>query len=120
MSKFKCHNCGRQVESDKLTKDTEWVCTCGAVNVVPLLDGTGDDAVSCLAPTGFEWQLPSGVLEGPRGKIYITAQGTQMTKDEFMTAFKVDPDLALEYMRKLGEEGKPGFFNTSTLGRKKK
>ena len=117
MVKLKCHNCGREIEVE--TPPKEFVCTCGAVNVVPTFDGTGDAACTCLVPTGFEWQEPAGVKAGPGGKIYITAQGTEMTKDEYIKAFKLDPDLALAYMRELGREGKEGYTNVSTLGKKK-
>jgi len=31
---------------------------------------------------------------------YVTAQGSHMTKEEYMAAFGLDPDVALENMRK--------------------
>lgn len=95
---LKCHNCGSEKETDNPPK--EFICkVCGGANVVDLTDGTADSAGGCIAPTGFEWQLPAGVLEGPTGKIFVTAQGTHMTKAEFIDAYKIDPGIALAYMR---------------------
>lgn len=98
MVTLKCHNCGS--ESDFGAKPKEFKClVCGAVNVVPLTDGAADQACGCIAPTGFEWTLPAGKLSGPAGTIYVTAQGSHMTKAEYIEAFGLDPDIALEYMR---------------------
>ena len=114
MVMLKCHGCGAEKETDKRPK--EFVCKdCGAVNVVDYGDGTADDAASCITPKGFEWELPAGVLEGPKGKIYVTAQGSQMSKEEYMDCFGIDPDLAKAWMKKMGTEGKEGFKTLSTL-----
>lgn len=95
---LKCHNCGS--EKEPVTVPKEFVCkVCGAVNVVMLNDGTADSAGGCIAPTGFEWTLPAGKLDGPAGTIYVTAQGTHMTKVEYIETFGLDPDIALAYMR---------------------
>lgn len=115
--KLKCHGCGREVEVEKAPK--EFVCSdCGCVNIVPIVTDS-DEPLGCIPPTGFEWTLPSGVLEGPQGKIFETAQGSHMSKQEYIDAFGFDPELAIEWERKMGREGKPGYFNSSTLGRKK-
>lgn len=42
-------------------------------------------------------------------KIYITAQGSEMTKQEYIEAFGIDPDLARAWMQKMGRKGKSGF-----------
>lgn len=96
---LKCHNCGSERETDNPPK--EFVCRiCGAVNVIPLTDGTAGEAAGCLPPTSFEWTLPAGVLTDAVGrKIYVTAQGSQMTKEEYIDAFGLDPEIALIYMR---------------------
>lgn len=95
---LKCHNCGSEKETDNPPK--EFVCKiCGGVNVVALTDGTADQAGGCISPTSFEWQLPAGVLDGPMGKIFVTAQGSHMTKAEYIEAFGLDPEIALAYMR---------------------
>jgi len=113
LRKVKCVNCG----TEKETALPEYRCSeCGAANVVPTFDGTAEEACTCLAPTGTEWTKPAGKL--PDGR-YTTAQGTIVTKEEFMEAYNTDPDLALEYMRKLGREGEPGVFNTSSLGKQR-
>jgi hypothetical protein len=113
---LKCHGCGREAKTDRPPK--EFVCkVCGAVNVVPDTD-TASEACGCLPPRGFEWTLPAGVKERPDGKIFITAQGTEMSKAEYIEAFGIDPEVAKAWMEKMGHEGKPGFKNLSTLGRK--
>lgn len=112
-----CHGCGSEKEVSQPPK--EFICgECGAVNVVPR-DMSNPDACGCLSPTGFEWCLPAGVVESVSGqKIYTTAQGTKMSREEFVKTFGVDPEIMLARMRKLGIEGKPGFYNTSSLGTK--
>jgi len=103
MVTLKCHNCGSERETDNPPK--EFVCRiCGAVNVVPLIDGTAGEAAGCMPPTGFEWKLPAG-FKGPNDpalgeKIYITAQGDEMTRQEYIEEFHIDPELALAYRPK--------------------
>jgi hypothetical protein len=95
---LKCHNCGSEKEVKSPPK--EFVCkVCGGVNVVPATDGTSSEACGCIAPTGFEWTLPAGKIKSPAGIIYVTSQGSHMTKKEYIDAFGLDPDIALEYMR---------------------
>lgn len=97
--KLKCHNCGAGVEFSTAPK--EFVCpVCGAVNVVPVYTGVSDEELGCLAPTGFEWTLPTGKNGNPiTGFEYVTAQGTHMTREEYIQTFGVDPEIALQYMR---------------------
>ncbi|MCX8207422.1 MAG: hypothetical protein N3G75_06280 [Methanothrix sp.] len=96
---LKCHNCGSEADFKIMPK--EFVCSvCGAVNVVPQISEAADEPLSCLAPTGFEWQLPAGKIGNPVfGFKYITAQGTQMTREEYLATFKIDPEVALQFMR---------------------
>ncbi|MDH7596875.1 MAG: zinc ribbon domain-containing protein [Methanothrix sp.] len=98
--RLKCHNCGTAVEYEVPPK--EFVCAvCGAVNVVPVYTGASDEELGCISPTGFEWQMPAGRIGNPvLGYKYVTAQGTQMTREEYLAAFKIDPEVALSYMRK--------------------
>lgn len=95
---LKCHNCGTEHDFGTLPK--EFVCkNCGAVNVVPPVEAY-DDPLGCLAPTGFEWQLPAGRMEDAMGRVwYTTAQGTRMTREEYLETFKLDPEIAMRYMR---------------------
>lgn len=97
---LKCHNCGNVVEVS-LETPKEFVCTnCGAVNVIPRAE-TYDAPLDCLAPTGFEWKLPAGKIGNPIiGYQYVTAQGSYMTREEYIATFKIDPEIALEYMRR--------------------
>ena len=121
MTKFVCHNCRNKVD---LPKDTQiWGCkTCGCVNDVPLHDGTGDAAVDCIAPPGWAgWTLPAGRHRDPSGNtLYQVGTGhTWLTKDQYIAQLGIDPEIALDAMRKLGEQGVPGHFNCSTLARRK-
>lgn len=113
-----CHGCGS--EKKVYIFPREFCCKdCGAVNVVPLGEGTSNEPIGCIPPKGFEWTLPAGVKADPTDKkIYITAQGSEMTKKEFMDVFGCDPDIMRTAMRKLGIEGVEGFKNLSTLGKK--
>jgi hypothetical protein len=117
---YKCHGCGDVKEYPKQLK--EWVCTtCGCINVVENYSPDADNVCDCVPPKGFEWKFPSGVKEDVMGnKIYISAQGTEMTKEQFMDSFGFDPDIALARMRELGSKGKEGYVNCSTLGRQHK
>ncbi len=96
-----CHNCGAKYAEPEGLRLKEFVCqNCGAVNVVPQGDGAGDEPLNCLAPTGFEWKLPAGRIGNPVvGYEYITAQGTHMSREEYTMTFKIDPEIALRYMR---------------------
>lgn len=97
---YKCHNCGEVSKFETPLK--EFVCQhCGAVNVVPdVPDRTSDEPLGCLAPTSFEWTLPAGRIESVTGQIwYVTAQGTHMTRPEYIAAFGFDPEIALKKMR---------------------
>jgi hypothetical protein len=74
-----------------------------------------------LLPEGPEYLLPSGVLKGAGGKIlYTTADdGTGLTREDWVETFGYDPVIVLENMRRLGKEGVEGYFNTSSLGKRK-
>ncbi len=98
MVELKCHNCGSIKEVDNPPK--EFICkNCGAVNVVELGDGTADQACGCIAPTGKEWQEPAGFKIIGGEKIWITAQGSEMTKEEYIEAFGKDPEIYQEWMK---------------------
>ena len=116
---LKCHGCGSVKETNKNPK--EFVCkNCGAVNMVPEGDGTSLAPLGCTPPKGFEWTLPSGKQTDPSGKtIYVTAQGSMMSKKEFIETFGCDPDIMLRKMREMGVKGVKGYKNLSTLGKLK-
>ncbi len=119
--KFKCHNCNRELELPDDTK--EWGCkNCGCVNEVPEFDGTADQACGCLAPPGWNgWDLPSGEHQDPTGRWWFkTAQGRWLTEDQYTKQLGLNPRIAKEAMRRLGREGVEGFYNCSSLGRKKR
>lgn len=120
MTKFKCHQCGAVKELASDTK--EWGCNnCGSVNVVPQFDGTGDEACTCLVPPRWAgWAKPAGARQSPGEEtLYQTAQGTWLTEEQYIRDLGIKPSIVLEAMRKLGREGTPGYFNCSTLGKRK-
>lgn len=118
----KCANCGviRTFEKDLPKK---FCCSgCGVLNTPqPETAGTGDQACGCLLPTSFEWIEPSGKLEPAGGEpLFTTADdATPLTRIEWIETFGRDPVVVLEIMRNLGRKGKEGYFNTSTLGKKR-
>ena len=116
MKKVKCHGCGRQLEIND--NDPEFMCRiCGAKNVVPDNE-FGAEVIGCVPPKGFEWALPSGKLVSPTGEtIYVTAQGSHVTKETFIRIYGCDPDITLKNMRKMGITTIEGYKNLSTLGR---
>lgn len=113
----RCQGCGKTITIN--SEDKEFVCrTCGAVNVVPEGNGFADSPLGCISPKGFEWTLPSGVLKSADGKIiYVTAQGTHLSKESFIRIFGCDPEITLANMRKLGVQDIEGYRNLSTLKR---
>ena len=121
MVKLICHGCGDEKDVAKDAVPKEFVCQkCGAVNVVSE-DYSSTDAAACLPPKGFEWKLPAGKKTNAAGEtVYVTAQGTEMTKKQFLETFGVDADIMIRKMREMGEKGVKGYTNTSTLGRKRK
>jgi hypothetical protein len=121
MEKAKCAKCGALREFEKLPK--KFCCSeCGILNTPrPETAGTGAQACGCLLPEKFEWKMPSGVLE-PVGSepLYTTADdATGLTRKEWTETFGYDPVIVIASMRKLGKEGKEGYYNTSTLGKEK-
>ena len=61
-----------------------------------LLDSSLEsDYLSCVDPTGFEWTMPSGKV-GPN---YVDAFGNQMSREEYIATYNVDPEYAYQYMR---------------------
>jgi hypothetical protein len=107
----KCFNCGAKNEVDVepvLTSGkikVTFVCQeCGAVNVVDVdpqdLDDKEQDWL-CVPPTGFEWVLPSGKITPIIGDpIYVSAFGEYLSRNAYLLKYKVDPEIAYQYMRK--------------------
>jgi len=117
----KCAKCGAIAKFDKLPK--KFCCSeCGILNTPqPATAGTGDQACGCILPEKFEWKLPVGGITSPTGEeLFTTADdGTALSRKEWIETFGYDPVVVLAAMRKLGEDGKEGYTNLSTLGRKK-
>ncbi len=123
MVKLKCANsrCGHITELPAMPK--KFVCSeCGVLNTPqPATSGSGDEACGCLLPEGFEWLLPAGEFEGPKGPEFATADdGTRLTLDQWIEDFGSDPRKLRAWMTKMGIEGRPGYANLSTLGRRQR
>jgi hypothetical protein len=55
----------------------------------------------CIPPRGFEWVLPSGKIMPIIGDpIYVSAFGEYLSRNDYLQKYKVDPEIAYEYMRK--------------------
>lgn len=121
MTDYKCHNCPHTAKLPAGTK--EWVCSnCGCVNVVPNFDGTASQACTCLAPPQWAgWDLPAGDHMDAIGRVWFkTASGTWLKEDDYTRQLGINPRIAQEAMRRLGREGVEGYFNCSTLGKRKR
>ncbi|VVB67351.1 Uncharacterised protein [uncultured archaeon] len=83
MKKFICQNCGcvNEVTADTLTDDEE-------------------DWLECALPQGFEWILPAGKITPVLGEpIYISAHGEQLTYQQYLDEYNIDPEIAYRLMR---------------------
>ena len=120
MVNLKCAGCGAITVLPAMPK--KFICrSCGAPNT-PQPDGagSGSEACSCILPTSFEWKLPAGIIGLEPNIMYATPDdpGVYLTRSEWIEVYGADPKAQLEYMRKLGKEGMPGFTNLSTLKRR--
>jgi hypothetical protein len=108
--KCKCFNCGTINEIDvepvdKGTVQIHFVCqNCGALNTLDVDPQNPDNKEQdwlCLPPTGFEWVLPAGKITPIIGDpIYISAFGEHLSRKVYLERYKVDPEIAYQYMRK--------------------
>jgi len=56
--------------------------------------------LKCITPTGFEWILPAGEVTTVTGKVfYVTAEGTWLSKEEYIDRYGLDPEIAYRNMR---------------------
>jgi transcription elongation factor Elf1 len=106
-----CFNCGAKNEVDIEPILTSgkipifFVCQeCGALNEVDVDPQNLNDREQdwlCLPPKGFEWVLPSGKIVPIIGDpIYVSAFGEYLSRNAYLKKYKVDPEIAYEYMRK--------------------
>ena len=84
----------------------KFICNnCGAVNTAEitsqdLSDPNDDDWLPCVLPTGFEWTLPAGKITPVVGDpIYISASGEQLSRDDYILKYNIDPEIAYQLMR---------------------
>jgi hypothetical protein len=106
----KCHKCSfinvLQAEPIGATGKVEimFACAnCGALNEINIDFSDPANPVEewlCLPPTGFEWSLPSGKIKPAAGDpIYVSAIGEHLSRENYIDRYKVDPEVALKYMR---------------------
>ena len=82
-------------------KQVKCICPqCGTVSLADVKETTEDGWLPCVAPGGFEWTLPSGKITPVVGApIYVDAFGKQMSYQDFLTKYNVDPEIAYTKMR---------------------
>ncbi len=83
-----------------------FICkNCGAVNVAKiteedLKDPGAADWLNCVLPSGFEWALPAGKITPIVGDpIYISAGGEQLSREDYLMKYNIDPEVAYQLMR---------------------
>ncbi len=85
IKKFICKNCGVVNEAEITVDD---------------LADPGDDWLQCDLPTGFEWTLPAGKITPIVGDpIYISALGEQLSRENYILKYNLDPEIAYQLMR---------------------
>jgi len=90
---------------------------CGAVNIVNTafgddVDWKEMDWLDCLEPKGFEWKLPAGKITPVVGPaIYISATGEQLSREQYLNKYKLDPETAYKFMRARVSKYKPDNCN---------
>jgi transcription elongation factor Elf1 len=106
-----CHKCGEKnivdIESIETNKkcEIEFICSiCGSLNILSI-DPNVIDSIEVLfgkPPQGFEWILPSGKIMPIIGDpIYISASGEYLSRRTYIERYKLDPEIAYEYMRRM-------------------
>jgi hypothetical protein len=110
----KCHKCGEQnivniesIETNAIP-EIEFICSiCGSINILSI-DSKDPDPIDVLfgkPPHGFEWILPSGKIMPIIGDpIYISASGEYLSRRTYIERYKLDPEIAYEYMRRMQNE----------------
>jgi hypothetical protein len=106
----KCHKCAEKniVNIESIETNTiyelEFICSiCGSLNILSI-DPNDSDPIQELfgkPPRGFEWILPSGKIMPIIGEpIYISASGEYLSRRTYLDRYKLDPEIAYEYMRR--------------------
>jgi hypothetical protein len=106
----KCHKCAEKnivnidsIETNAMS-EIEFICSiCGSINILSI-DPNDPDPIEVLfgkPPQGFEWILPSGKIMPIIGDpIYISASGEYLSRRTYIERYKLDPEVAYEYMRR--------------------
>lgn len=122
--KYKCanSNCGTVVELEK--RPLKFICPeCGVLNTPQSGNEGADQACGCLLPESFEWLLPSGKIEDPRGdrfdKFLTADDGTVIPRLDWISTYGYDPEIVWRKMRSQGKNGVEGYLNLSSLKNKK-
>jgi hypothetical protein len=106
----KCHKCCEQnivniesIETNAIS-EIEIICSiCGSINIISI-DPNHPDPIQLfigIPPHGFEWILPSGKIMPIIGDpLYISASGEYLSRRTYIARYKLDPEIAYEYMRR--------------------
>jgi hypothetical protein len=90
---------------------------CGAFNAIsanPLEQDFSDIRLQGMPVQGFEWVLPSGKIVPVIGDpIYVSANGEHLSRKAYMDMYKLDPEIAYNYMRKRLDEQKSNKTSNS-------
>jgi len=111
----RCHKCGESnaLDIEPIVMNTiceyTFVCkNCGSLNTVyidPSDPSPDNQEWLCLPPDGFEWILPSGKITPIVGDpIYVSAFGEHLSRENYINRYKVDPEIAYQYMRRIQRE----------------
>ncbi|VVB72523.1 Uncharacterised protein [uncultured archaeon] len=121
----KCHNCGTinlfTIGSTGVNGKVEilFACVkCGALNELCIdfsEPGNSREDWLCLPPSGFEWALPAGKITPVVGQpIYVSAVGEKLSREDYINRYRVDPEIAYEYMRGRRNTSVKNIFESSS------
>jgi hypothetical protein len=93
---------------------------CGTVSTADVKEATEEGWLPCSIPQGFEWTLPSGKITPIVGKpIYVDAFGKNMSYEEYLAKYSVDPEIAYTKMRATIGSPKPNPVGAGAGGKPK-
>jgi len=86
-----CAKCGMITEIPDNAK--KFVCRqCGALNIPQ--PRSGDQVCKCVLSNPRNWVLPAGHEDSIIGRRYATVDGALLTRDEWLTKYGFDPEIA--------------------------
>ena len=93
---------------------------CGTVSMADVKETTEDGWLPCSLPGGFEWTLPSGKITPVVGApLYTDAGGAQLSYEDYLKKYNVDPEIAYTKMRATIGSPKPNPVGAGAGGKPK-